>query len=83
MSRSGNEEHKLNKKVSLRIKELREKREPVQSKFAKDHFIDRQLLSRWENTNDDRGISIHTILKFCKMINITLQEFFDDKTFNN
>lgn len=82
MAKTGSEEKKLNEKVSLRIRELREKIEPIQSKFAKDHFIDRQLLSRWENVNDDRGISVHTILKFCKMIDISLQEFFDDELFN-
>ena len=81
MAKAGKIEKKLNEKISLRIKELREKIEPVQAKFAKEHLIDRQLLSRWENTKDDRGITIHTILKFCKMIDISLVEFFDSNLF--
>lgn len=81
MAKSGTEEKNLNKKISKRIKFLREQIEPIQSQFAKNHLIDRQLLSRWENFNDDRGISIHSILKFCNMIDISLQEFFDDELF--
>lgn len=81
MAKAGKTEKKLNEKISLRIKELRENIQPIQAQFAKEHLIDRQLLSRWENTNDDRGITIHTIQKFCKMINISLSEFFDSKLF--
>jgi transcriptional regulator with XRE-family HTH domain len=81
MARAGKDEKLLNEKISLRIKELREEIEPIQAKFAKENLIDRQLLSRWESTNDDRGITIHTIFKFCKMINISLKEFFDDDIF--
>ncbi len=76
------EDKLLDKNISLRIKTIRQRIEPNQSKFAEDNFIDRQLISRWENINDDRGISIHTISKFCKMANISLKEFFDDKSFN-
>ena len=82
MAKAGIEEKILNKKISLRIKELREEIEPIQSKFATEHLIDRQLLNRWESTTDNRGITIHTVLKFCKMINIGLKEFFDSKLFS-
>ena len=72
----------LNQKIALRIKELREKANPNQSKFAECHFIDRQLVSRWENINDQRGVSIHTVNRFCNMIGISLTEFFDSNLFN-
>lgn len=72
----------LNNKIALRIKELRVKANPNQSKFAEYHFIDRQLVSRWENTNDQRGVSIHTIKRFCDMVGITLTEFFDSDYFS-
>ena len=71
----------LNNKIALRIKELRESVCTNQSEFAQTHFIDRQLVSRWENTNDRRGVSIHTIHKFCNLIGISLKEFFDSDLF--
>lgn len=80
MARS-KEEKLLNKKISLRIKSIRKSIEPNQSKFAENNLIDRQLISRWENINDERGISIHSVDKFCKMANISLREFFDDEIF--
>lgn len=71
----------FNQKISLRLKKLREEIQPVQSQFAKEHHIDRQILSRWENPNGKRGISVHTIRRFCKLIGISMKEFFDDKIF--
>jgi len=81
MATAGKEEKILNEKIAIRIKQLRVEIEPIQSKFAKEHLMDRQMLSRWENTKDNRGITIHSIFKFCKMINISLKEFFDDDLF--
>ena len=81
MATLSEEDKILNQKIARRIKSLRESFEPSQSKFAKDHIVDRQLVSRWENSSDDRGISIHTIHKFCKMIGISLSDFFNDSTF--
>lgn len=71
----------FNKKISQRLKDLREKEHPIQAQFAKEHHLDRQILSRWENPNDKRGISIHTIRRFCGLIDISLKDFFDDKLF--
>ncbi|OBX24469.1 helix-turn-helix protein [Gelidibacter algens] len=71
----------LNENIALRIKELRVKANSNQSKFAECHFVDRQLVSRWENTNDKRGVSIHTVNRFCKLVGITLTEFFDSYLF--
>lgn len=81
----------LANKIADRIKKLRihcsgEK----QVDFVEKYNIDKQEISRWENhVKKDkktgkikgRGITIYTILKFCKMINISLQEFFDDDLF--
>ncbi|WP_194766501.1 helix-turn-helix domain-containing protein [Tamlana sp. I1] len=75
------EEIAFNDKVAQRIKDLRVKVNPNQKKFSESHDIDRQIVSRWESTTDERGVSIHTINRFCKMINITLKEFFDSEHF--
>ena len=83
MSKLKVEDIEFNKNVALRVKELRMTIDKNQSNFAEKHFVDRQLVSRWENANDRRGISIHTINRFCKMINITLKEFFDSNLFLN
>lgn len=71
----------LNEKIALRIKTLREKIEPNQSKFAEAHLMDRQIINRWESTTDGRGVSIHSINKFCSMIDISLKDFFDSELF--
>jgi transcriptional regulator with XRE-family HTH domain len=81
MSKLSPEDIEFNRKVALRVKELRLKVNKNQSKFAEAHFIDRQMINRWENTKDKRGISIHTINKFCKMLNIQLKDFFDSELF--
>jgi len=67
----------LKNKIAERIKFLRSRTGLTQSEFTQKHDIDRQILSRWESTNTSRGVSIYTIQKFCKMIGITLSEFFD------
>ena len=82
MTEGAKQKKQLNDNIAIRIKYLREKIEPVQSKFADENMIDRQIISRWESTSDNRGISIHSINKFCKMIKINLQDFFDDELFH-
>ncbi len=83
MSKLKSEDIEFNKRVALRVKELRLNVNKSQSKFAEAHFVDRQIISRWENTKDSRGISIHTINRFCKMINISLKDFFDSELFSD
>ncbi len=81
MARKETDEFQLNQQIASRIRELRIKCEPIQAKFAKENLLDRQLLSRWESTTDERGVSIHTIKRFCNMIGISLADFFDDELF--
>ncbi|MCP2027417.1 transcriptional regulator with XRE-family HTH domain [Flavobacterium sp. HSC-32F16] len=69
-------------KIAERIQSLRLKTGLSQTDFAEKHNIDRQLINRWESLKNKRGVTIYTIQKFCKMINVTLQDFFDDETFN-
>lgn len=83
MAKASKEERLLNEKIAKRIKSLRTAIEPIQARFAKENLLDRQLLSRWENSTDKRGVSIHTIKRFCDMIGISLVEFFDDDLFTN
>ncbi len=77
MSKLEKEDIALKNKIADRIKFLRIKTGLSPSDFAKKHDIDRQILSRWENKSNKRGITIYTINKFCKMIGIPLKEFFD------
>jgi len=67
----------LKNKIAERIRSLREKTGLSQSDFAKKYDIDRQILNRWESTNNKRGVTIYTIQKFCYMLGITIKEFFD------
>lgn len=67
----------LKNQIADRIQYLRNKTGLSQTDFAKKYDIDRQLINRWESKNNKRGITIYTINKFCKMINIPLNEFFN------
>jgi len=67
----------LKNKIADRIKFLRMKTGLSQSDFARRHDIDRQILNRWESKNNKRGVTIYTISRFCKMVNMTLKDFFD------
>lgn len=67
----------LKNKIADRIQSLRIITGLSQSEFAQKHDIDRQIINRWESNNNKRGITIYTINKFCKMIEISLKDFFD------
>lgn len=73
----------LNNKIALRIKELRMKADPNQKRFAEKNDLERQTLNRWESITDKRGVSIHTVKKFCEILGISLKDFFDSDDFNN
>lgn len=83
MAKRRPEEIALDTKIALRIKELRKKVNPNQKGFAEEHGLDRQLLNRWESTTKDRGVSIHTISRFCGMVEIDLKDFFDSDLFRS
>ncbi|WP_374173171.1 helix-turn-helix domain-containing protein [Flavobacterium tructae] len=68
-------------KMAQRIETLRLKTGLTQSKFAEKHDIERQTISRWESQRTKRGVTIHTVRKFCNMINISLSDFFDSSEF--
>lgn len=69
-------------KIAERIQFLRLKTGLSQTDFAQKYHIDRQVVNRWESTRNKRGVTVYSIQKFCKMLDITLQEFFDDEKFN-
>ncbi|MGV3766823.1 MAG: helix-turn-helix transcriptional regulator [Chitinophagaceae bacterium] len=72
------QDEKLRNSISRRIRELRESTGLTQAQFASSNLIDRQNLNRWEN---GRGVTIYTIFRFCRLMNISLSDFFDDKLF--
>ncbi|SNZ01719.1 helix-turn-helix transcriptional regulator [Flagellimonas pacifica] len=73
----------LNNKIAIRIKELRTKVDSNQKRFAENNDLERQTLNRWESINDKRGVSVHTINRFCKILDISLKDFFDSDSFKN
>lgn len=81
----------LANKIADRIKSLRiaacgEK----QMNFVERYNIEKQNISRWEGhikidrktgKPKGRGITIYTIKKFCDLLGITLDDFFNDPIF--
>ena len=70
----------LKRRVSQRIKELREGSGKNQTEFAYNLGIDKQTLNRLEK---GRGASIYTINKFCMEVGITISQFFDSPVFKD
>jgi len=81
MSKLTEDDIELRNKIIQRLINLRESTGLSQSEFAKLHDIDRQQVNRWESFESDRGVTIYTINRFCALLKITLQEFFDDFLF--
>ena len=71
----------LKNAIAQRIEDIRIGTGLTQSQFAKEHAIDRQAISRWEDKEGERGITIYTIKRFCLMTGISLTEFFDSPLF--
>ena len=81
----------LANKIATRIKNLREEfTGSKQMDFVRKYNVEKQIISRWEsqikideNTGkkSGRGITIYTVDEFCKIIGITLKDFFDDDLF--
>ena len=59
-------------KIGIFIKELRKEKKISQEKLAESLFIDRSLVSKWENGKITPDI-IH-ITKLCKIFDISLEE---------
>lgn len=81
MSKLTKDDIELRNKIIQRLINLRESTGLSQSEFAKLHDIDRQQVNRWESFESDRGVTIYTINRFCALLKITLQEFFNDPLF--
>ncbi|CAM3054962.1 XRE family transcriptional regulator [Chryseobacterium flavum] len=81
MSKLNNEDIELRNKITQRLINLRESTGLSQSEFAKLHDLDRQQVNRWESFESERGVTIYTIKRFCTLLKITLQEFFNDPLF--
>ncbi|MCV9926286.1 helix-turn-helix transcriptional regulator [Flavobacterium sp. LS1R49] len=72
----------LRDQIKLRLKELREKSSQNKSDLSKDVEIDRQNFQAWEKLEIDRGMSIYSVSRVCKVLGITLKDFFDSNIFN-
>ena len=81
MSKLTKDDIELRNRITERLIHLRKSTGLSQSEFAKLHEIDRQQVNRWESFESERGVTIYTIQRFCTLVKITLQEFFDDPLF--
>ena len=77
-----NEEDKiLKKKIRERINQLVDVYFESQTDASKNLDIDRQNFNAWINAKSNRGPTIYSINRFCKTINISLEDFFDSPIF--
>jgi transcriptional regulator with XRE-family HTH domain len=76
--RLSKDDAKLKDKIALRLKEIRESTGKNKTEFAYDLGVDKQVVSRLEN---GRGATIYTIDKYCKLMGMTLGDFFDTPLF--
>jgi DNA-binding XRE family transcriptional regulator len=72
----------LRDQIKLRLKELREKASQNKSDLSKGIDIDRQNFQAWEKLDTTRGMSIYSIDRVCKVLGITLKDFFDSDVFS-
>lgn len=71
----------LRDKIKNRINFLIDERGLKKVDLASLSEKDRQVINRWTNLSDNRGITIYTLSDFCDAMNISLTYFFDDSTF--
>ena len=81
----------LANKIATRMKNLREQKTgPKKMDFVRKYNVEKQTINRWEShiklnektgEKRGRGITIYSIEDFCKLVGITLTEFFDDDLF--
>jgi transcriptional regulator with XRE-family HTH domain len=69
----------IKSKIGLRIKELRSNKKISQEKLAELADLDRTYINSVENGR--RNISIENVEKITKALDVTLQEFFNEKKF--
>lgn len=67
------EQEEMQKKIGMRLRQLREATGLSQEKFANTHLLDRRQISRVENGTN---VEINTIVQYCYVLKITLQDFF-------
>lgn len=67
------EQEEMQRKIGIRLRQLRENTGLSQEKFANHHTLDRRQISRVENGTN---VGINTLVQYCRALDITLQEFF-------
>lgn len=75
------EDEILKKKIKLRLAKLRNELGETKNKFSQSVDVERQNFQPWENLDNKRGISIYSLNRICKGLNISLKDFFDDPMF--
>lgn len=91
MSELSKENVALANNIAKRIKALRQEDTGMkQMDFVRKYNVEKQTISRWESQikiddktgiKSGRGITIYSVSEFCKIIGITLTDFFDDDLF--
>ena len=67
--------------IANRIRQLREAKELTQEELAYRSDVNRTFMNHVENQH--RNISIETLSKILKGLEISFKEFFDDPSFDN
>ncbi len=71
---------KIQEKIGLRIRELRTEKNLTQEAVAWRSEIDRTFMNHVENGK--RNISVQSLEKISKGLQISLKDFFNDERFN-
>ena len=67
------EQQEMQKKIGIRLRQLREVTGLSQEKFANQYMLDRRQISRVENGTN---VEINTLVLYCYALEITVKDFF-------
>ncbi len=81
MAKLTEEDIELKNNIKRRFNIILSAKNLKQNELANISLKDRQAINRWTNLKNDRGLTIYTISQLCKVLNISLKEFFDDPLF--
>ncbi len=75
-------ENKLKMIIGNNIKKYRKQKGLTQKELSKLIGVSTPLLGSLESKNIIQGISIYTLYKISKVLNVTIDKFFKDANFN-
>ena len=76
------EDKRFRDAIKTRISNIMKSKDFNKSELAAVNEKDRQVMDRWTNLNNMRGVSIYTVKDFCMNLKISIDDFFNDKVFD-